>query len=484
MASMNTRLNIEKLDRNIVQKHGGSKQVGFKQLGYKQVGFKQLGVKQVGFKQLGYKQVGFKQLGVKQVGFKQLGSSVKTRVHGVQVDKCVWFEVELQGAQGNREAEVFQVSNDDAAVAQRWLEDKQLEEKTNTDCLVKEQEKENLVIKVGANIMVIGVPSQEGAEGGPRFEVSALDEDAEYRLCLSVIPKNHPNPNPTPQQPALRPIDVENYDASPNIILISSDDDEDEEDFVAPHPNLYYIIKSLAPFLENWKLSYLGFHIEVLVSYLKISYHRFMRFLENKQEEGEFMRNSIDNGPYKRKEIPNPNNAQATIPEPVNKMSKPDKDQYFADIKLLSGFLVIFVHLSTIHTSKHRLEIRFHVEKRLEFLRGVGRKDLGKELANESGLKFILRFDSSFVEFVLPDSEEFMNVFVRIGFGSIIKLVSCDESQVVTFNSKFVCGFRMCDCETESRSDNMVGSPHGFVIYRIEVLKGNEKVMEVIDVKN
>ncbi|GJX24295.1 hypothetical protein Tco_0228740 [Tanacetum coccineum] len=33
MASMNTRLNIKKLDKNIVQKHGGSKQVGFKQLG-------------------------------------------------------------------------------------------------------------------------------------------------------------------------------------------------------------------------------------------------------------------------------------------------------------------------------------------------------------------------------------------------------------------------------------------------------------------
>ncbi|GJT29053.1 zinc finger, CCHC-type containing protein [Tanacetum coccineum] len=30
---MNTRLNIEKLDGNIIQKHGGSKQVGFKQLG-------------------------------------------------------------------------------------------------------------------------------------------------------------------------------------------------------------------------------------------------------------------------------------------------------------------------------------------------------------------------------------------------------------------------------------------------------------------
>nr|GFB17829.1 hypothetical protein [Tanacetum cinerariifolium] len=41
-------------------------------------------------------------------------------VHGVQDTKRVWFEVELQGAQGNREAEVFQVSNDDTAVAQRW----------------------------------------------------------------------------------------------------------------------------------------------------------------------------------------------------------------------------------------------------------------------------------------------------------------------------------------------------------------------------
>ncbi|GJT32091.1 hypothetical protein Tco_0922510 [Tanacetum coccineum] len=75
MASMNTRLNIEKLDENIIQKHGGSK----------------------------------------QVGFKQLGPGVETRVH--------------------------RVSNDDTAIAQRRLEDKQPEEKTNTDCLVKEQEK-------------------------------------------------------------------------------------------------------------------------------------------------------------------------------------------------------------------------------------------------------------------------------------------------------------------------------------------------------
>ncbi|GKG24725.1 hypothetical protein Tco_0395353, partial [Tanacetum coccineum] len=96
MASMNTRLNIEKLDGNIVQKHGGSKQV----------------------------------------------PGVEIGVHGVHDEKRVWFEVELQGAQGDREAGVFQVSNDDTTVAQRWLKDKQPEEKTNTDCLVKKQEKE------------------------------------------------------------------------------------------------------------------------------------------------------------------------------------------------------------------------------------------------------------------------------------------------------------------------------------------------------
>nr|GEW70167.1 zinc finger, CCHC-type [Tanacetum cinerariifolium] len=102
MASMNTRLNIEKIDGNIIRKHEGSK----------------------------------------QVGFKQLGLGVETGVHRVHDEKRVWFEVELQGAQRDRKAEVFQVSNDDTALAQRWLEDKQPEEKTNTDCLVKEQEKE------------------------------------------------------------------------------------------------------------------------------------------------------------------------------------------------------------------------------------------------------------------------------------------------------------------------------------------------------
>ncbi|GJX66391.1 retrovirus-related pol polyprotein from transposon TNT 1-94 [Tanacetum coccineum] len=117
-----TRLNIEKLDGNIVQKHGSSK----------------------------------------QVGFKQLGPGVETGFHGVQDKKNVFG---LRWNCRDREAEVFQVSNDDTAVAQRWLEDKQPEEKTNTDCLVKEREKVHLGIKVGANITVTGVPGQKGAEG-------------------------------------------------------------------------------------------------------------------------------------------------------------------------------------------------------------------------------------------------------------------------------------------------------------------------------
>ncbi|GJZ59373.1 hypothetical protein Tco_0818554 [Tanacetum coccineum] len=57
------------------------------------------------------------------------------------------------------------VSNDDAKVSQRRLDDKQLEEKTNTNYLVKEQEKVHIGIKVRANITITGLHGQEGAEG-------------------------------------------------------------------------------------------------------------------------------------------------------------------------------------------------------------------------------------------------------------------------------------------------------------------------------
>ncbi|GJX82643.1 hypothetical protein Tco_0332124 [Tanacetum coccineum] len=105
------------------------------------------------------------------------------------------------------------------------------------------------------------------------------------------------------------------------------------------------------------------------------------------------------------------------------------------------------------YEAKHRLEIRFHVEEKKH--------------------GFSLR------EF---DSEEFMNVFMRIGFGSAIKLVSFEESQVVTLNNKFVCGFRNVDCGTGSWSDNMVGSPHGFIIHWIVVSKNIKKVFESLGI--
>ncbi|GJR01148.1 hypothetical protein Tco_0524132 [Tanacetum coccineum] len=67
-----------------------------------------------------------------------------------------------------------------------------------------------------------------------------------------------------------------------------------------------------------------------------------------------------------------------------------------------------------------------------------------------------------------------MNVFVRISFNFTIELVSYDESQVVTFNGEFVCGFENGDCGTGSQNDNTVGIPHGFIIQR--------DVVEVCDI--
>nr|GEV75133.1 hypothetical protein [Tanacetum cinerariifolium] len=65
-----------------------------------------------------------------------------------------------KGAQGDREAEVFQVSNDDTTVAQRRMDDKQLEEKTNTDCLRSTQQ----CMKSGVtkHLGVAGLQQQNG----------------------------------------------------------------------------------------------------------------------------------------------------------------------------------------------------------------------------------------------------------------------------------------------------------------------------------
>ncbi|GJS34520.1 hypothetical protein Tco_0532902 [Tanacetum coccineum] len=64
-----------------------------------------------------------------------------------------------------------------------------------------------------------------------------------------------------------------------------------------------------------------------------------LRFLDNKRDKGELMRHSIDKGPYKRKEIPDPNDYTKTILEPLGKMSQQNKNQYYADIKVMNYIL-------------------------------------------------------------------------------------------------------------------------------------------------
>ncbi|GJZ24162.1 hypothetical protein Tco_0561621 [Tanacetum coccineum] len=81
-------------------------------------------------------------------------------------------------------------------------------------------------------------------------------------------------------------------------------------------------------------------------------------------------------------------------------------------------------------------------------------------------------------------SGEFVNVFVRIGFSSTIKLISLDESQVVTFNGEFIYGFGNGDCGTGSRSDNTVCSSHRFIIHGIVISKNIKEVAKIIDVEN
>ncbi|GJR86274.1 hypothetical protein Tco_0210285 [Tanacetum coccineum] len=49
---------------------------------------------------------------------------------------------------------------------------------------------------------------------------------------------------------------------------------------------------------------------------------QFLRFLDNKREEGELMRHSIDNDPYKWKEIVDPNDDTKTIIEPVKNFER------------------------------------------------------------------------------------------------------------------------------------------------------------------
>ncbi|GJZ94945.1 hypothetical protein Tco_0667148 [Tanacetum coccineum] len=95
-------------------------------------------------------------------------SRLKLLFQNLEILFKVDFDLGFKGLRLSSFARVLgfiKASNDDTSVAQRRLEDKQPEKKTNTDCLVEEQEKVHLGIKVGENITITRVPGQEGAEG-------------------------------------------------------------------------------------------------------------------------------------------------------------------------------------------------------------------------------------------------------------------------------------------------------------------------------
>ncbi|GKD31727.1 hypothetical protein Tco_1242505 [Tanacetum coccineum] len=66
---------------------------------------------------------------------------------------------------------------------------------------------------------------------------------------------------------------------------------------------------------------------------------RFIRFVNNKLEEGDQMWCSIEKGPYKRPMIANPDKTTKQILEPLSKMTDGNKKQYIADVKVMNYLL-------------------------------------------------------------------------------------------------------------------------------------------------
>ncbi|GJZ90792.1 hypothetical protein Tco_0691204 [Tanacetum coccineum] len=66
---------------------------------------------------------------------------------------------------------------------------------------------------------------------------------------------------------------------------------------------------------------------------------RFRRFIDNKLEEEDRMWRSIEKGPYIRPMIPNPDKPTEKILEPLSKMTKGNKKQYIADVRVMNYLL-------------------------------------------------------------------------------------------------------------------------------------------------
>ncbi|GJW56556.1 hypothetical protein Tco_0103287 [Tanacetum coccineum] len=72
----------------------------------------------------------------------------------------------------------------------------------------------------------------------------------------------------------------------------------------------------------------------------------------------------------------------------------------------------------------------------------------------------------------------FFGSFHRIGF----PLTRCHVVTLIAYSVELF--FRNSDYKTRSQSDNIVSSPHGFIVYWIIISKNIKKVTEIVDVKN
>ncbi|GKE18822.1 hypothetical protein Tco_1426399 [Tanacetum coccineum] len=145
---------------------------------------------------------------------------------------------------------------------------------------------------------------------------------------------------------------------------------------------------------------------------------RFLRFLDNKREEGELMRHSIDKGPYKRKEIVDPNDNSQKILEPIKDLSIDDQKQYYADIKVMNYILQgipndIYNSVDACNDAQNM----WNQIKRLMQGTNISKQERHSRLMNE------------FDKFVAEDGESLTSVYER--FLTLINIM--DQNEVKPF---------------------------------------------------
>nr|GEW10185.1 hypothetical protein [Tanacetum cinerariifolium] len=129
---------------------------------------------------------------------------------------------------------------------------------------------------------------------------------------------------------------------------------------------------------------------------------RFLRFMDNKRNEGELARHYIDKGLYKRKEIPDPKDDTKTILEPINKMSQQNRIQYYADIKVMN-YILQEIHNDIYNSMDACKDTQTMWTKIKRLMQGT---DISKQ---ERHSRLMNKFD----KFVVADGESLTSVYER-----------------------------------------------------------------------